>query len=75
MVANAGMSDIKVDRHGLLQRIDDSHEKTREGLSEWIRKSAKLEACVDPIEKWIGYIDLLCYRIQNSERLVAKEEG
>lgn len=68
-------ADIREDRRELLQKIDDSHEKTREVLIDEIRKSAKLEARVDQIEKRIGYIDQLNYRIQNIERLVAKEEG
>ena len=49
-------------------------KKTRELLIEEIRKSAKLEVRIDEIEKKIGYIDQLNYRIQNIERLVAKEE-
>ena len=68
-------ADIREDRRELLQKIDDSHEKTREVLIDEIRKSAKLEARVDQIEKRIGYIDQLNHRIQNIERRVAKEEG
>ena len=68
-------ADIRKDKRELLQKIDDSHEKTREVLIEEIRKSAKLEARIDQIEKRMGYIDQLNYRIQNIERVVAKEEG
>ena len=68
-------ADIREDKRELLQKIDNSHEKTREVLIDEIRKSAKLEARIDQIEKRMGYIDQLNYRIQNIERLVAKEEG
>ena len=68
-------ADIREDRREVLQKIDDSHEKTREVLIEEIRKSAKLEVRIDEIEKRIGYVDQLNYRIQSIERLVAKEEG
>jgi hypothetical protein len=36
-------ADIREDRREVFQKIDDSHEKTREVLIEEIRKSAKLE--------------------------------
>ena len=68
-------ADMREDRREVLQKIDDSHEKTREVLIEEIRKSAKLEVRIDEIEKRIGYVDQLNYRIQSIERLVAKEEG
>ena len=58
-------ADIREDRREVLQKIDDSHEKTREVLIEEIRKSAKLEVRIDEIEKRIGYIDQLNYRIQS----------
>ena len=44
-------ADIREDRREVLQKIDDSHEKTREVLIEEIRKSAKLEVRIDEIEK------------------------
>jgi chaperonin cofactor prefoldin len=40
-------ADVREDGREVLQKIDDSHEKTREVLIEEIRKSAKLEVRID----------------------------